>query len=430
MAQTIQRVDRGCRSSARRSAAATATVAVAVVRAVCVLCLVLACAARAEGDYPDFTLVRAFPNLKLNRPVWVGPSPDGTGRLFVVEQAGRILLLPASRTAAATNVFLDLSQRRLQVDNEEGLLGLAFHPKFRDDGQFYIHYSQQNPRRGVLSEFRVHTNGADAANIRSERVLLQVPQPYSNHNGGALAFGPDGFLYVSLGDGGAANDPHGFGQNLNTWLGKILRIDVDTRTASLPYGIPNDNPLAAQAGGVRPEIWAWGLRNVWRMAFDSETGELWAGDVGQNRWEEINVIVRGGNYGWNVREGRHAFDLRPPTSAPNAPGEFIDPVLEYPHTATAADAGKRAHGPGLSVTGGVVYRGRRFSDLVGSYLYADYQMGTIWALKREGGQLVRQGMLVPPNPARPISSFGTDAAGEVLIAAFDGYIHELAPRVP
>jgi len=379
--------------------------------------------ARAEGDYRDYSLRRAFPNLKLNRPLWIGGTDDATERLFAVEQDGRILILPTDRAQSLTNVFLDLSPRRLHVENEEGLLGLAFHPKFKSTGRLYVYYSQQNPRRGVLSEFQVLTNNPEAANRSSERVLLQVPQPYANHNGGALAFGPDGYLYLSLGDGGLANDPHDFGQNLHTLLGKILRLDVDAPSATAPYGIPADNPFADRGGGVRPEIWAYGLRNVWRMAFDPATGFLWAGDVGQNKWEEINLIRRGGNYGWSLREGFHPFRENPD---PKRDAACLDPVLEYPHS--PAIGSKLPHAPGLSITGGIVYRGQKLQELIGSYIYADYQMGTVWALQMQAEQIVRRGLLVTPNPARPVSSFGEDAHHELLLTAFDGYIYELSAR--
>ena len=270
---------------------------------------------------PAVKLTPAFPNLHFNRPLWVEEAPDDSHRLVVVEQDGKILIFPHDPAVKEASVFLDLSPRKPHVENEEGLLAFAFHPGFKTNGLFYVDYVQQSPKRSLISEFRASKTNANVADLASERVLMQLSQPYWNHKGGAILFGPDGFLYVSFGDGGAGGDPHNVGQSLHHLLGKILRLDVNSRTGLLAYGIPKDNPFVAtdKAGnpkpdpfettpsGMRPEIWAYGLRNVWRMSFDRETGELWAADVGQDRWEEVDIIRKRGNYGWNVLEGFHDF---------------------------------------------------------------------------------------------------------------------------
>jgi glucose/arabinose dehydrogenase len=250
---------------------------------------------------PALELKVAFPELKFDRPLWMEEAPDDSKRFFVMQQNGKIFMLPQSRKADDMQTFLDITDRKPLVQNEEGLLAFTFHPQFRTNGLFYIFYSQQAPKRCVLSEVRVSRADANKADISSERILMEIPHPYWNHVGGTLIFGPDGFLYLSLGDGGAANDPHNVGQSGHHLLGKILRLDVNSRTGKLPYGVPKDNPFVGRdkqgnlnadpfdtkPEGVRPEIWAYGFRNVWRMSFDRETGDLWAGDVGQDKWEEL-----------------------------------------------------------------------------------------------------------------------------------------------
>jgi len=386
----------------------------------------------AADALPQIVLREAYPALKFERPLWLEEAPDDSKRLFVVEQAGKVWLLPKDRNGTEKSIFLDISDRKPLVQNEEGLLALAFHPQFKTNGKFYIYYSEHSPKRNVLSEMQASRSNPDKADPASERVLLEIPQPYWNHDGSTVIFGPDGYLYLSTGDGGLGGDPHLVGQSGHHLLGKILRLDVNSRTGRLPYGIPKDNPFAGKdkdgqpkvdpfdtkPEGVRPEIWAFGLRNVWRMSFDRETGDLWAGDVGQDKFEEVDLITKGGNYGWSVREGFHPYKEQKGRGTP------IDPVIEYPHKADlAAECKFPDHGIGISITGGYVYRGKQNSALRGVYVYADYQMGTIWGLRYEKDQITARGELSKPNPTRTIASFAEDRDGELYVLSFDGKIY-------
>lgn len=356
------------------------------------------------------TATRAFPNLGFNRPVVLTAPADGTNRIFIAEQNGRIYVFDNDPGVAARSLFLDISGPVSRASNEEGLLGLAFHPDYRTNGFFYVYYSMAGPRRSRLSRFTVSAGNPNAADVGSEVVLLEFNQPAGNHNGGCLVFGPDGKLYVASGDGGSANDPQNNAQNLGNLLGKILRLNDDG-------SIPADNPFVGQAG-TRGEIWAYGLRNPWRISFDRNTGDLWCGDVGQNAVEEIDLIQRGANYGWRVYEGDRS-NINPGSLPPTA---FTQPIATY------------SHAFGFSVTGGNVYRGSRQPSLVGAYLYADYVTNRVWALVWDGNQVVSNEQVMTARGG--VSTFGEDEAGELYFCSFDGNIYEFqasgggAPAVP
>ena len=349
---------------------------------------------------PPLEVERVFPALRFPFPVDITHAGDGSDRLFVVSQDGFIYVFKNRQDAADKKVFLNVTGIVAREKFEEGLLGLAFHPKYRDNGEFYVYYSVK-PLATRVSRFRVSKDDPDRADPDSEERILEVKQPFWNHNGGSLKFGPDGYLYIGLGDGGAANDPHGNGQNPKTLLGSILRIDIDHRAPDKPYGIPSDNPFVDLGDKARPEIWALGIRNPWKLCFDRETGALWVADVGQNLWEEVDIIQRGGNYGWNAREGFHPFD--PKTTTFSKP---LEPVWEYHHS------------EGRSITGGAVYRGKRLPEIYGWYLCADWVSGKIWALESDGKE-VRQSLVVAKD-GYTVSSFGEDESGEAYFTAFDG----------
>lgn len=394
------------------------------------LILILALSACGAGADETETLpyrsVEAFPNLEFERPVYVAAPPDETNRLFVVEQKGRVLWFENNPAVEQDDVevALDLTDivRSPLSDipenkghNEEGLLGLAFHPNFRENGVIFLHYSATNSkgseekRRGVLARFRMD---ADRRTIdrETEEVILEVDQFAGNHNGGMIGFGPDGHLYVSFGDGGGAGDPQKNGQNLRTLLGAILRIDVDHPNGNTPYSIPDDNPFVDRED-ARGEIFAYGLRNVWRFSFDPRTGTLWAGDVCQNAWEKIYLIEKGNNYGWPYLEGTHAYDGIPEGVDPD---QFTPPIAEHPHSETR------------SITGGHVYYGASLPDLQGAFIYGDFVTGAIFGLwyDSSAGEVVRHEHLAT---APAISSFGIDQEGELYIVSLQGSILRLVP---
>jgi glucose/arabinose dehydrogenase len=346
----------------------------------------------------------AFPGLSFSRPVDLQDPGDDSGRLFVVEQAGVIRVFPNSPGASSADVFLDIHALVDDTGNEEGLLGLAFHPDFGNNGFFYVNYTASEPDRTVIARYRTDPRQPGRADPASAVEILSFEQPFSNHNGGQLAFGPDGYLYIAVGDGGSGGDPLGHAQNRATLLGSLLRIDVDSPAGGRPYGIPPDNPYAGNTQGWREEIFAYGLRNPWRFSFDPPTGRLWAADVGQNAYEEIDLIVAGGNYGWNLMEGDHCY-----LEANCDSTGLIPPVWEYDHS------------QGQSVTGGHVVRGS--STLGGAYVYADFVSGRIWALRLDGQGRPANELLL--DSGLNISSFGMDAAGGLYLCAFDGRIYLL-----
>jgi glucose/arabinose dehydrogenase len=335
-------------------------------------------------------------------PVDVTTAEDGSGRIFVVEQGGTIRTV-TNGTLDATP-FLDVSDR-LTSGGEQGLLGLAFHPGYPTDPRFFVDYTNQAGAT-VIASFTVDPATPGRADPGSERILLTIAQPYPNHNGGALAFGPDGMLYIAMGDGGSGGDPHGNGQRLDTLLGKILRIDVGGRdatavAATTPYAIPPDNPFVATAG-ARPEIWLLGLRNPWRMRFDDATGDLWIGDVGQGDWEEIDAIragTSGQDLGWNIMEGTHCFKALTCDQAGLTP-----PVAEY------------GHGSGCAVVGGVVARNDTVPGIRDRYVFADYCSGNVWTLDPTGDRLREPDLVL--SSGRNISAIGSAEDGTVLMTDF------------
>jgi glucose/arabinose dehydrogenase len=354
---------------------------------------------------PQLTTTRVAAGL--DDPVDLQAAPGDRSRVFVVEQDGRIRVLRGASLLGTP--FLDIVSR-VGSGGERGLLGLAFHPRYSENGRFYVNYTDRQGDTHV-SEFRASPPASDTADPGSERELLFVRQPFSNHNGGGLAFGNDGMLYVALGDGGSGGDPQGNGQNLGTRLGKLLRIDVN---AGSPFGVPADNPFVGRAGAL-PEIWVYGLRNPWRFGFDRATGDLIIGDVGQGALEEIDLASRqgGDNFGWSVMEGSRCF--RPSTGC-RTQGLTL-PVVEY------------GHNEGCSVTGGVVYRGCRLPGYHGTYFYGDYCTAFVRSFRLDNGRAVdqRDWTAALGRGIGQISAFGADADGEVYIVDHDGEVYRIEP---
>jgi glucose/arabinose dehydrogenase len=317
-------------------------------------------------SFAQVNIVDAFPELNFTSPVELQHAGDGTNRLFLVEQEGIIRVFENSSTVSEYKIFLDIRDR-VRISGEMGLLGLAFHPDYTENGYFYVNYTTDDPNnRSIVARFEV-TSDPDVADEDSEYRLIRLDQPDDNHNGGKLAFGPDGYLYISFGDGGGSGDPRNNAQNRSNLYGSILRIDVDNQEGDLRYAIPEENPFRGNTSGYRSEIYAYGLRNPWRFSFDSETGVIWAADVGQSGYEEINIVEAGGNYGWRLKEGSHCYN--PPENC-EIPG-LIDPIYEYSHDDDI----------GSSITGGYVYRGSGIPELYGKYVYGDFVSSNIWSLE-------------------------------------------------
>mgnify|MGYP002180303295 FL=1 len=296
----------------------------------------------------------AFPSLYFTQPIDLQYPPDESNRLFVVEQEGYIYVFENDVFITDKTIFLDIRDR-IVFEGERGLLGLAFHPDYENNGYFFVNYTAPGPLRTVVSRFQVTADDPDVGDELSEHIIIEINQPFTNHNGGQVVFGPDGYLYIGMGDGGAGGDPYGHGQNLNTLHSSMLRIDVDNPDEGLNYGIPDNNPFVGT--GYREEIYAFGLRNPWRFSFDPVTNICWIADVGQNLYEEIDLLEVGGNYGWNIMEGAHCYD--PPVGCDTA--GLIMPFYEYNHNV------------GESITGGFVYRGSLVPDLYGKYFFADFE---------------------------------------------------------
>ena len=388
--------------------------------------------AQAPSGLPKLKTALAFPNLRFDRPVALAYPDDGSNILFVAEQhKGIIQSFVDEPEAAEKREFLTLADP-MNKGNEEGLLGLAFHPKYKQNGEFFVYYSAhdmvdgKHHRRSVVSRFKVSKDDPRKADLASEqRVWVSADDPFENHNGGCIAFGPDGYLYISLGDSGAADDPLTTGQNPKDWFGSILRVDVDHPADGKAYGIPSDNPRLRDSKfeAWAPEVYCIGLRNVWKFSFDKEAGTLWAGDVGQNKWEMVHIIENGGNYGWSVNESFHPFKAR---QKADAASPITKPIAEYPH---AAGLDPKRNDLGQSITGGYVYRGKALPGLVGTYVYGDYQTGRIWGVKAKDGQATEGSELIDISKSKPlnIAAFGEDSKGDLFILAFDGRIHRLIP---
>lgn len=360
-------------------------------------------------DLPQIKLTRVFPSQGFAHMTGMYELPDFPGRFWVLEQQGRILSIDAADPERTPSVVVDLRTRVTATSSELGLLGLAFAPDFAKSGVFYVDYTAAGPLRTVIARFT--SPGMHQTAAANPDVILEVMQPFENHNGGQTTFGPDGFLYISFGDGGSARDPMANGQNRNVLLGKILRIDVSGTSEGRAYKVPADNPFVGQPN-TRDEIYAYGLRNPWRFSFDKATGQLWAGDVGQSAREEVDIITKGTNYGWNVMEGTTCL-----TGGNNCDksGKTL-PIFEYQTTTE-----------NCAITGGFVYRGKVIPSLTGAYVYSDYCSGKVWALRYDGAKVTVQSQIAAMGT--PLSSFAQDASGELYALSYGdkGGIFKLTP---
>lgn len=351
----------------------------------------------------------AFPNLNFSSALDLQNAGDGSNRLFAAERAGIIKVFTNDQNTSTTKQFLNITDR-VTSGGETGLLGFAFHPNYETNGYFYVNYTAPSPLRTVISRFQVSSLNPDSADKNTETILLVYNQPFSNHNGGCVAFGPDGYLYIASGDGGSGGDPQNNAQNITNLLGKIIRIDVNNPQPPLNYGIPPGNPFVDSTNvNIRKEIYAWGLRNPWRMSFDSVSGWLWAADVGQNNWEEIDIIQNGKNYGWRCYEGNAPYNTF------GCSGTYEFPVWEYSHSL------------GFSVTGGYVYRGQNVPELYGKYIYGDYVSTRVWALQYDGiNPTINTQITQAPGS---ITSFGVDESNELYLVSFNGKIYRFIPTI-
>lgn len=358
-----------------------------------------------EQSSKELKLEIAFKEIELNNLIYLTHANDKTERIFIVIRDG-IILSMENDSEEDLLLFLDIRDRIDQnLSGERGLLGLAFDPNYSNNNYFFLHYNDFNGNT-IISRFTDNKNNPDLISS-TELQIIKIEQPYSNHNGGSIVFGPDGYLYIALGDGGGGGDPFLNGQNGKTLLGSILRINVRDSSINKPYKIPNDNPFINN-DSFRDEIWAYGLRNPWRMSFDTESGRLFVGDVGQSRFEEINIIEKGGNYGWNIMEGNHCYQ-----------NEICDkqnlksPIFEY------------SHNEGCSVTGGYVYNGE-IKSLKNKYIFADFCSGYIWIIDLTDNKYEKEILLQGPSQ---ISSFGEGEDGEIYLLSFDGRIYKFVEKV-
>jgi glucose/arabinose dehydrogenase len=361
-------------------------------------------------SFADYSLTNAFPNLNFSRITEMIPPNDGSDRIFVLTQNGKIYVFPNSASVTSAKVFLDISDRVTQNGSETGLLGMAFHPNYVNNKYFYVDYTTSAlPLRTIVARYTVSPTNPDSAIKSSEFVILTVNQPYSNHNGGKIAFGSDHYLYIALGDGGSEGDPNHYGQDRTVLLGKILRINIDSSSGGNNYSIPVTNPFYGNTQGYRQEIYTWGMRNPWRFSFDPVTGRLWCGDVGQNLYEEIDIIQNGKDYGWSIMEGFHCYN---PSSGCDTTGLTL-PVWEYTHVSG-----------NCSITGGYVYRGPDLPFLTGKYIYADYCSGRVWSLTYDSiNPPVNELLLVS---GFSISTFGLDKNNALYVCSYStGSIYKL-----
>ncbi len=351
--------------------------------------------------FAQYSMVSAYPSLTFSSPIFITHAGDGSNRMYVVEKGGLIKTFPNDSTVASATVFLDVTARLINNYTERGLLGLAFHPNYSTNRYFYIFYTKAGTGDLVIARFQRNISNPLIADSNSQLILMTIPHStYLNHNGGMLMFGADGYLYIGVGDGGSEGDPNHNGQNTNTWLSKILRIDVDNPSGGNNYGIPPTNPFVS--GGGNPEIYAWGTRNPWRFSMDPVSHTIYVGDVGQDTWEEVDTL-KSGNYGWSIMEATHCYN---PATGCNETG-LILPIKEYQHI-----------GGACSITGGYVYRGSRRPELIGRYIYGDYCTGKIWKLRLVNGALTEDSLLM--QAPFSISSFGVDQNNELYACQFSG----------
>ncbi len=352
-------------------------------------------------------LLDAFGGETFEIPVGVRHAGDGSGSLYVVEKPGIISVLSGNLDDPRREIFIDIRDKVNSRGNEQGLLGLAFHPDYKNNGKFYVNYTSNVGT--VIESYELRLDGSKLGDPASGVIILTFNQPFNNHNGGEVSFGADGYLYIATGDGGSGGDPLGNGQNLDSLLGKILRINVDQTNGDKNYSIPEDNPYYMNKAGYREEIYAYGLRNPWRFSFDKVTGKLWAADVGQNTVEEIDIIEKGHNYGWSTMEGSLCFN--PKKGCEQA--DLSAPIWEY-----------NPENSGASITGGYVYRGKEIPSLVGKYIFADFVDGRIWTLSYDGMNTATAEKLELEE--FNITSFGEDEEGELYACLYDGRIVRLS----